>query len=135
MIVIEESREVLSHPFEPLSWSLATPDGLMRKTSKASLAQELHKNVQAADAIPLSSACVIDGMAFAQHLKGDKKTFVAVTETFLCRVLNECGTSYRIDVVFDNYREESTKNAERKNRGDGLGSEHRNIQAEHKVKQ
>lgn len=74
-------------------------------------------------------------MAFVQHLRGDKKTFVAVTETFLCRVLNESGTSYRIDVVFVNYREESTKNAERKNRGDGLGSEHRNIQAEHKVKQ
>lgn len=140
MIVIAESRdlqmrEVLSHPLGPLPWSLATADGLMRKTNKASLAKELHKNVEAADAIPQPSACVIDGMALVQCLKGDKKTFAAVAETLLCRVLNEGGTSDRIDVVFDDYREESIKNAERENRGDGLGSEYRNIQAEHKVKQ
>ena len=62
MIVIAESRnvqmrEVLSHPLGPLPWSLATPDGLMRKTNKASLEKELQKNVQAADSIPLPSAC------------------------------------------------------------------------------
>ena len=107
----------------------------MRKTNKASLAKELHKNVEVADAIPQPSACVIDGMALVQYLKGDKKTFAAVAETLLCRVLNEGGTSDRIDVVFDDYREESIKNAERENRGDGLGSEYRNIQAKHKVKQ
>ena len=140
MIVIAESRnlqmkEVLSHPLGPLPWSLATPDGLMRKTNKASLAKELQKNVQSADSIPQPSACVIDGMALVQRLKSDQKTFAAVAETLLGRVLNEGGSSDRIDVFFDDYREESIKNAERENRGEGSGSEYRNIQADHKIKQ
>ena len=140
MIVIAESRdlqmkEVLSHPLGPLPWSLATPDGLMRKTNKASLAKELQKNVQSADSIPQPSACVIDGMALVQRLKGDQKTFAAVAGTLLGRVLNEGGSSDRIDVVFDDYREESIKNAERENRSEGSGSEYRNIQADHKIKQ
>ena len=140
MIVIPESRnlqmrEVLSHPLGPLPWSLATPDGLMRKTNKASLAKEHQRNVQAADSIPQPSVCVIDGMALVQRLKGDQKTFAAVAETLLCRVLNEGGSSDRIDVVFDDYREKSIKNAERENRGEGSGSEYRNIQADHKIKQ
>lgn len=74
-------------------------------------------------------------MALVQRLKGDQKTFAAVAETLLGRVLNEGGTSDRIDVVFDDYREESIKNAERVNRGEGSASEYRNIQADHKVKQ
>ena len=98
MIVIAESRnlhmrEVLSHPLGPLPWPLATPDGSMRKTNKASLAKELQKNVQAADSIPQPSVCVIDGMALVQRLKGDQKTFAAVAETLLCRVLNKGGSS------------------------------------------
>lgn len=68
-------------------------------------------------------------------MKGDQKTFAAVAETLLGRVLNEGGCSDRIDVVFDDYREESTKNAERENRGEGSVSEYRNIQADHKIKQ
>ena len=97
-------REVLSHSLGPLPWSLATSDGLMRKTNKASLAKELQKNVQAADSIPQPSVCVIDGMALVQRLKGDQKTFAAVAKTLLSRVLNEGGSSDRIDVVFDDYR-------------------------------
>ena len=110
MIVIAESRnlqmrEVLSHPLESLPWSLATPDGLMRKKNKASMAKELQKNVQATDSIPQPSEFLIGGMA----LKGDQKTFAAVAETLLGRVPNESGTSDRIDVVFDDYRGESIK--------------------------
>ena len=88
MIVIAESnnlmREVLSHHLGRLPWSLATPDGLMRKTNKAlaSLAKELQRNVQAADSITQPSVYVIDGIALVQSLKGDQKTFAAVTETF-----------------------------------------------------
>ncbi|KAL9977295.1 hypothetical protein ACROYT_G014685 [Oculina patagonica] len=123
----KKMRDVLSHPLGPLPWSLATPDGLLRKTNKASLAKELQKNVPASDAIPQPSACVIDGMALVQSLKGDQKAFAAVAETLLGRVLNEGGTSDRIDVVFDDYREEPIKNAERVNIGEGSGSEYCNI--------
>ena len=58
-------------------------------------------------------------MALVQCLKGDQKTFAAVAETVLRKVLNEGGTSDRIDVIFDDYREESAKNAEQENRGEG----------------
>ena len=111
MIVITESRnlqmrEVLSHPLGPIPWSLATPDGLMRKTNKVPMAKELQKNVQAADSIPQPSAFIINGKTLVQRLKGDQKTFAAVAVTLLRRVLNERGTSDRIDVVFGDYREE-----------------------------
>ena len=139
MIVIAESRnlqmrEVLSYPLGPLPWSLATPDGLMRKTNKTSMAKELQKNIQAAYSILQPSAFMIDEMALVHRLKGDQKTFAAFAETLLPRVLNEGGTSDRIDVVFDDYREEFIKNAQRENRGEGSGSEYRNIQADHKIK-
>ena len=53
----------------------------MRKTNKASLAKELHKNVEAADGIPQPSARVIDGMALVQvirrHLRHLLKLFFA----------------------------------------------------------
>ena len=39
------------------------------------------------------------------------------------------------DVVFDDYREDSIKSAERENRGEGSRSEFRNIQADHQVRQ
>lgn len=109
MIIVAESRnlqmrEVLSHPLGPLPWSLATPDGLLRKTNKASLAKELQKDIDAADVIPQPSACVIDGMALVQRLKGDQNTFAAVAETLFSMVLNEGASSSRIDVVFDDYR-------------------------------
>ena len=90
---------------------------------------------QAGDSIPQPSAFTIGGMALVQCLKGDQKTFAAVPETVLRKVLNEGGTSDRVDVIFDDYREESVKNAEQENRGEGSGSEYCNIQADHKIKQ
>ena len=140
MIVIAESRnlqmsEVLAHPLGPLPWTLAKPHGTLRKTNKASLAKELQKNVQAADVIPQPSACLIDGMALVQRLKGDQKTFAEIAESLFSMALNEGTSSDRIDVAFDDYRDDSIKNAERKNRWEGSGSEFRNLQADHKVKQ
>ena len=46
IIVIAEARqlsmkEVLSHPLGPLPWSLAAPDGSLKKTAKSSLTKEL----------------------------------------------------------------------------------------------
>ena len=68
MIVIAECRnlqmsEVLAHPLGPLPWTLANPDGTLRKTKEATLAKELQKNVQAAYVILQPSPCLIDGMA------------------------------------------------------------------------
>jgi hypothetical protein len=50
IIVMAQGRslhmeDILSHPLGPLPWALSTPDGLLRKTNKASLAASLQKNV------------------------------------------------------------------------------------------
>ena len=126
-------RDVLCHPLGPLPWSLSTADGSLRKTTKAALAKELQKNVPAADEIPRPSACVIDSMALVQRLKGDHEKFSDVADCLLNMVLHEGSSSNRIDVIFDVYRENSIKNAERENRGSECGNEFRHIQPEHKV--
>ncbi|KAK3750403.1 hypothetical protein QZH41_005565 [Actinostola sp. cb2023] len=140
MIVIAQSRnlsmnEVLVHPLGPLPWSLATPDGSLRKTNKATLAKELQRNVPAVDIIPLPSATIIDGMALVQRLKGDHKTFSEVGDALLNMALNESYQSTRIDIVFDVYRSDSIKNSERQNRVTEAGTRYRNINPGHKVQQ
>ena len=124
MIVIVEygnlqMSEVLAHPLEPLPWTLAKLDGTLRKTNKASLAKELQKNEQAADVILQPSACLIDGMALVQRLKGGKQTFAEIAESLLSMALNQGTSSDRIDVVFDGCQDDSIKSAERENRGKG----------------
>ena len=140
MIIIAETRqlsmrEVLSHPLGPFPWSLAAPDGSLKKTTKAVLAKELEKDTPAVENLPVQSACIIDGMAMVQKLKGDKKTFRDVADVLLAMVLREGATSSRIDVVFDEYRDISIKDAEREKRGAESGNEFRNIQPEHRVLQ
>ena len=122
MIVIAEPRqlskkEVLSHPLGPFPWSLAAPDGSLKKPAKSSLAKELQKDAPAVERLLPRSACIIDGMAMVQRLKGDQKTFKEITEMLLAMALREGGSSTRIDLVFDNYREISRKNLERERRG------------------
>ena len=70
---------------------------------------------------------MIDAMALVQR----HETFAEVVESLLCLVLH----SKRIDVIFDVYKENSIKNAEREQRGAEFGNEFRNIQSEHKVQQ
>ena len=48
-----QMSEVLSHPLGPLPWALANGDGTLRKTSKATLARELEKQVLPAETIHL----------------------------------------------------------------------------------
>lgn len=122
MILVAESRQVnmkdvLAHPLGPLPWALANTDGTLRKTNKAVLARELEKNVSAAEEIPTPSATIIDGMGLVQKLNGSNKTFGQVAELAFTHILHEGGQSKRIDIVFDVYRSNSIKHAERVNRG------------------
>ncbi|KAG1659234.1 Programmed cell death protein 4 [Nymphon striatum] len=111
MILIASSRnldmrEILSHPLGPVPWALATADGALRKTSKPALAKELQRNVPPAEITPAPSACLIDGMALK-----------------------------RIDIIFNVYKENSIKDAERIRRGASKGIEFKNITAGHSVQQ
>lgn len=140
MIIIAQSRqlqmqEVLGHSLGPVPWALSTPDGSLRKTSKAALALELQKYVAPAENIPRESVCLIDGMALVQRLKGNHKTFAEVAETLLSFVLIEGEHSPRIDVVFDVYLEQSIKNLERTRRGATEGTIFRHITPGHSVQQ
>ena len=79
MIVIAEARqlsmkEVLSHSLGPLPWSLAAPDGSLKNIAKSSLAKELQKDAPAVESLLPRSACIIDGMAMVQRLKGITKS-------------------------------------------------------------
>ena len=58
IIVMAQGRnlkmeDILFHPLGLLPWALSTPDGLLRKTNKASLATTLQKNVAVAEKILL----------------------------------------------------------------------------------
>jgi hypothetical protein len=55
-----------------------------------------------------------------QKTHGDHKTFGEVSEQVIMSALNVAGSSRRVDVVFDVYKEISIKNAERVNRGSGV---------------
>jgi len=122
MIIIAEShpmhmQEVLQHPLGPVPSSLATSNGLPRKTNKAQLGRELEKLVQPTSEIPSPSVYVIDGMALVQKLKvSDQMTFSQIADAALSCVLQERGNSRHIDVVFDVYNEISIKSAQREQR-------------------
>ena len=66
-------------------------------------------------------ASVVDGMGLVQRVKGDQATFGDIATTVLSMALNEGGKSNRIDVVFDMYSENSTKNSEKLIRGEESG--------------
>ena len=122
MTVISQSRsldmkEVLSHPLGPIPWSLATSDGTLRKTNKAVLSNNLEKESTPSENIPDNSACIIDAMSLVQKIKGNHKTFKDVAETLFNKAMSEKGSSNRVDLVFDVYKQKSIKNCERRNRG------------------
>ena len=119
-------EDILCHPLGPLPWALSTPEGLLRKTNKASLATLLQRNVTTAEQLPENCASVADGMCLVQQVKGDQATFGDIAATVLSMALNEGGKSNRID-VFDTYRENFIKNSERSLRGEEIGHQQQAI--------
>jgi len=85
--------------------------------------------------LPENSSTVIDGMALIQHLEANHMYFSDVSKTIFSTALCEGGSSGRIDIVFNVYRSESIKNAERVNRGALSGISFQTIEPGHIVKQ
>ena len=96
-------EDILSHPLGPHPWVLSTPDGLLRKTDKASLAAILQKGVAVTDQFPQNSVSLIDGMNLVQGIKGDQATFGDIAATVFSMALNEGRHCKRIDAVFGTY--------------------------------
>ncbi len=129
-------ESILSHPLGPLPWSLSTPDGLLRKTNKVTLASALQKDVPVVEQLPGNCASINDGMNLVQKVKGDQATFGDVASTVLSIALSEGCQSSRIYVVFDiMYKYNSIKNSERTVRGGETGHQLQSITATQIVRQ
>lgn len=142
MIVMGQSRnlnmkDLMCYPLGPLPWSLAAPDGSLRKTNKAALANSIKKNAPLADSLPDHSVTIIDGMGLVQRAKfdGQQPTFAEVAERIFSMAVNEGSASDRIDVVFDCYKKLSIKCNERANRSRTPGLSVQNITPGQKIKQ
>ena len=90
---------VLTQPFEPLPWSLASEDGSIRKTNKAILARALQNYMQV-DNFSAASATIIDEMALIQKIKADQKTLGQIANAILRFALREGTQSQTNDIVF-----------------------------------
>ena len=109
--------------------------GHSEKTDKAKFMNDIAQNVPVVEVFTEKSACLVDGMGIVQKLDGNQKTFGDIAKTVLKIVIREGDKCDRVDVVFDVYREDSIKDAERVNRGSGSGVKFRILATGHKVKQ
>ena len=112
-------REVFKYPVGPYPWSLCGPMGELRKTSKASLLHLIEKDVNTEEFVEGETVTVLDGMALVQKLRTSGKTFGELSQDLAEIVLALGKNSSRIDLVFDVYRDESIKNAQRTRRSTG----------------
>jgi len=138
MILIAKNRQldmqdVFCHPLGPLPWSLAIPDGTMRKTSKATFGNHLESMVELVLDVPQPRPTIIDAMALIQKLHGENHTFGEPSDYIFESVLHAGQRSERIDVVFDVYSEQSIKSAERVSRGSSDGVVLTVIRPDHKI--
>ena len=115
--------------------SLATSNGLPRKTNKAQLGREFGKLVQPTVVVPSSSAYLIDGMSLIQKLQVYHLTFGEIAEMALSRDLRDGEGSIRIDVVFDVYRDLSIKSVKGRLKSEGDSITFKNLSSGQKVKQ
>ncbi|KAL8574821.1 hypothetical protein ACOMHN_031928 [Nucella lapillus] len=135
MIVMGQSRnlnmkDLMCFPLVPLPWSLAAPDGTLRKTNKAALATNIKKSAKMAEFVP-------DGMGFVQraNFDGQQPTFEEVADRIFSMAVSEAANSDRLDIVFDTYKKLSIKYNEKTNRSVTSGLRIQNIASGQKIKQ
>ena len=123
-----DMREVLKHPLGVLPWALSNCDGTLKKTNKSTLARHIESRVAPDESIPLPSACIIDGMSLVNKISGDNRTFGDIAESIFMIAIQSGNASSRIDIVFDVFKDNSIKTADR-------GLAHGNIIAGQKIQQ
>ncbi|KAK3696845.1 hypothetical protein QZH41_003454 [Actinostola sp. cb2023] len=135
MVVVARKRDidlkdVLSYELSAVPIALAHTDGTLRKTTKSvllSLLEEvIAQNIRPSlSASALTSAIVIDGMAMIQMLKNaNEATFGKMATKYFDHFMSLFSPNCsRIDVVFDQYRNESIKCGERERRGESTSLE------------
>ena len=58
-----------TYPLCPVPWSLADPYGLLGKTSKSKLSQQLEQRIPVTEKYPENATSIFDGMVVLQKLK------------------------------------------------------------------
>ncbi len=112
-------KEVFQFPLGPVPWSLAESNGSLNKTTKSALMRHLEKDVALQQNVPKPFAAIIDGMALVRKIKPTGHTYQSYADHLLTSAIASSANASRIDIVFDVYRDNSIKNAERGNRETG----------------
>ena len=114
-------NEILSYELTLVPMSLFHEDGSMRKTLKSDLTKKIENDSNVQINIPIVQSLIIDGMVILQQLNENQfDTFNNLGKTFFKKVLclgRSCQAT-RITLVFDTYRTNSIKAAERVRRGE-----------------
>ena len=121
------AEELLVHEITRSAFFLVDKDGYVKKSVKSQLGTELLKLCPEIDAKgptipPPTKAYIIDFMAMVRKIPLKKlvpivKTFNDFAVALTKIIVNAACNSDEIHVVFDTYKEDSIKNAERKRRG------------------
>ena len=120
------AEELLIHEITRSAFFLVDKDGYVKKSIKSELGTELLKLCPDVDpkelTTPPTKACVIDFMAMVRKVPFKKleppvKTFNDLAVSLTKMIVNAGCNSNEIHIVFDTYKEDSIKNAERKRRG------------------
>ena len=106
---------VLKHELLPVPISLAKMNSTLRTGNKSELANVVTRDIYCPETIQLhatSSFLIIDGQSLVvAHGKPDvAATFGVLADTYVKTVLTAGSECHIIDVVFDRYRDETTKN-------------------------
>ena len=136
MAVVAQTRQldmknVQFHSLRPILWSMATSDGSLCKTNKATLSTFLEKLSPPVECLPGNITCIIDAMSIAQKRQCSQKAFSEVVKLLFSSFHMEC---QEIDMVFDVYRDKSIKNVERFDKRSAV-SVTASIIGSHKIKQ
>ena len=112
-------QEVFSYSLGPIPWALAEANGGLKKSSKAKIMHELEKGATSVEQVDAPFVLIFHGMALVRMVKCTGLTYNQFPDNLLKLVVAKSCESKRMDVVFDVYRENSIKNAERGNRSTG----------------
>ena len=112
-------KEVFCYPLGPVPWALSTTSGELVKTNKSALLHHLEKGSTDTQIVRKPFASIIDGMALVRKIKPAGHTYSSFADQVLKVAVTSSVGAERIDIVFDVYRKNSIKNAERGNRESG----------------
>ena len=128
-------KEVFKYSLGPFPWALAGSAGYLKKLIKPRYYMNLKKKLDPVEPSQSDYINAIDGMAVVKKLKVKSKiTFKEMPEKLLDEILKTSSSAFQIYVVFDVYKTDSIKNAERIRRSSGQ-LHFRIIVASQKIKQ